>query len=717
MKRFFCALLALVIFICQLGCGRETLSKITIDTFLQQKQITNIEWNDTNTITSIKPYTVESDLSNIKNISDFQQLSELDKYMLSSNMFTIKKSEEYFEQPFELYEKNKEECIPNFITCDSILHVYHLMYDYILRNVESERLIGELKIFTEGAFQKSLMVYNGVNEKKAKDAALKNVAYFGIAMRLMGIDLPGGIPLEANRIIDNDVKKVRIRWGNGTSEIFPYLIDYSKYIARGHYTRDAEFNNYFLTMMWYGNTPLMFDTYDAKSGTYSRMDEQIAMAVIMSSVILCDDNLRSLWEDIYGVTAAFCGKGEDANLYDMSDIIRVMYGKNIDLNKIWDNTMIQKVYELTKQRYNLHAGETIAGRINISNTNVKTQVQFRLMGQMYNVDTDIYSSLASSNNQETGLGKQLPNGLDIPSAFGSEEAFSVLQEQAGEIETLDQFPSNVRRLRGVFSGISGDNPLDYSFNNSVFWALKSIIKPHSSGYPSFMLNSSWSNKNLLTFAGTVSDSRHPTYLVSKQAENVEKEESPEQIIGFPGYVEPEADLYSRLEYMARYMKSFLSLNNYQIPGIYNALDCFTASVSFLNRISNKELANISFSDEEAERLKDYGEELRLLSLCMVEGKSDLKCWDTIPIVDRNMASVYDAYAWGSNVMQTAIGPPDCIYVVIPYEDKLYLTRGGVYSYYEFINTASRKLEDKEWQSMLRDGKEIEQQIWIKRVRY
>ncbi|HBM75257.1 MAG TPA: hypothetical protein DD429_06845, partial [Clostridiaceae bacterium] len=67
-------------------------------------------------------------------------------------------------------------------------------------------------------------------------------------------------------------------------------------------------------------------------------------------------------------------------------------------------------------------------------------------------------------------------------------------------------------------------------------------------------------------------------------------------------------------------------------------------------------------------------------------------------------------------LQMAIGYPDYIYVVIPYMDKLYITRGSVYSYYEFTEPVSRKLDDKDWQNSVKEDK-IEQPMWIKKVRY
>lgn len=719
MKRVL-SLVSIIIFILTVlpsGCSKRGINKITIVPFDSAKQSFDLTWSEPNIKFSVKPYSVKQDLAGVTNLLEFQQLDVLDKYLLSRNLFIIKKTEENFEQSFNIYEKNAVDGIPSFITSDSILHIYHLMYDYVIRNVERERLITELKAFTEGAFKQSMLIYNGIVEPNAKKAALKNIAYFGIAMRLLEIDLPGGIPLEANRIIDNDVKRIKIRWSSGTSEIFPYLIDYKNYIARGHYLRESDFTNYFLTMMWYGNTPFMFDIYDSKISDYKRMDEQILMTVIMASGILGDVTLKNLWDDIYKVTTMFYGRGEDASLYDLSDIIKVMYGTKIDFNKLWDEERIQKVYELTRQRYNLHSGETISGRINLSNTNGKLMTQFRLMGQMYNIDSDVYNNIFADNDLLMSQSTSIPKGLEIPAAFGSEDALTVLKDEKNEDMLSVGYSENMQRLRGVLSGISGDNPLDYSFNNFPFWALKALIKPYRTGYPTFMTGDSWGSKKLLTFSGAVSDIRHPTYLVTKQLEIKSEEIESKDSIGIPGYVEPEINLYSRLEYMGGLMKEFLSINKFNNKETKEAIDKFIDSAAFLKNISQKELENTQLNKEEEIRLQKYYIELESLSINMADSKSDSKQWEQIPSVDRNMATVSDAYIYGNKVFQSAIGSPDFIYVIVPYNNKLYLTRGSVYSYYEFVKPVNRKLDDKSWQNMIKEGKDLEQQMWIKKIRY
>jgi len=715
MKKLVCLFLILSITL-SCRCDRKGINKVSIEPLSRGRQALNISYDEASCRPALKPYSIKQDLSNILNTALLPELNTLDRYALSKNIFFIKKPDMIFEQPFNLYEKNGEDGIPNFITSDSVLHVYHLMNDYVIKAIEKERLVGELKTFTEIAFRKSIEIYREIDEASAKKAALKNIAYFGIAMRLQNSDLPGGIPMEANRIIDNDVKKVKSRWSSGTSEIFPYYTDYKGYIAKGHYYRETEFRNYLLTMMWYGSAPIFFELYDASTCTYQRLDEQVAMTVIMASSILEDETLRKLWDDIYNVSAMYAGKAEDITIYDLYDIIKVVYGERIDFNKIWDEGRIRMVYELAKQRYNLHAGETIAGRINRSNSDYKAQTRFALMGYMYNLDTHLYDNLLAVRGPQDGEKIEFSRGLNIPAAFGSDKAQSILVGQADEIRDWAGYNEALNRLKAILGGANGDNPNEYSINNSLFWVLKGYAVPSETGYPSFMLNENWESKKMLTYVSAVSDTRHPTSITAKKGEVEDKDVKDIVPSDMPGYVEPDLKLYSRLEYMGKYIKGFLSQSDFTDSSVYSCIDNFIDLISFLKGISIKELENKHLTMEEESRLRRYARELKTITLSAVEGKDNTKDWDMVPKVDRNMAVVTDIYQNENQILQSAVGSPDYIYVVVPYNDKLYLTRGSVYTYYEFINPVSRKLDDSDWQSIVKDNKEIEQQEWIQEIR-
>jgi hypothetical protein len=60
-------------------------------------------------------------------------------------------------------------------------------------------------------------------------------------------------------------------------------------------------------------------------------------------------------------------------------------------------------------------------------------------------------------------------------------------------------------------------------------------------------------------------------------------------------------------------------------------------------------------------------------------------------------------------MLAGVGPAYEIYVVAPIEEKLILTKGAVFSFYEF--PSEKRLTDEEWQKMLKDGKEPDRPGW------
>ena len=60
-----------------------------------------------------------------------------------------------------------------------------------------------------------------------------------------------------------------------------------------------------------------------------------------------------------------------------------------------------------------------------------------------------------------------------------------------------------------------------------------------------------------------------------------------------------------------------------------------------------------------------------------------------------------------------MGNANEIYVVVPIEGKLYLTRGGVFSYYEFVHPASDRLTDEKWQQMLKSASVPPSPVWTK----
>jgi hypothetical protein len=205
---------------------------------------------------------------NIINLWQFGELASEDLERLSQFGFTIfpcrypkpegegmEWAPAPYEQFFWLYENNNYHGVANFITTDAILQLYHIFFDFTLRNLESEKLYPVVKVLTEQMLQISQNLYQETENTNIQKAALRNIAYFAVPQFLL-TESEGSYPHDIQTIIQSEIDKSTGAVGRENSEIFnpdfnPFIkhdMDYSQFIIRGHYTRSEELKRYFMTL-------------------------------------------------------------------------------------------------------------------------------------------------------------------------------------------------------------------------------------------------------------------------------------------------------------------------------------------------------------------------------------------------------------------------------------------------------------------------------------
>lgn len=134
---------------------------------------------------------------------------------------------------------------------------------------------------------------------------------------------------------------------------------------------------------------------------------------------------------------------------------------------------------------------------------------------------------------------------------------------------------------------------------------------------------------------------------------------------------------------------------------------FEDLLQFLINCSIKELNNEELSKEEYYQLLIYGGTLERLSTSLAEG---YKGWYEITSeTDRNMALIADVHSTPGACLEVGVGPAAQIFVAVPIGGKIYLTRGAVFSYYEFMS--EKRLTDEEWQEMFKTNNAPNQPDW------
>ena len=646
---------------------------------------------------SVKAYRVNPDLSNIANLKQFGSFSDGEKKLLSQNAFVVSPTAE--QQLFYLYEKNSYLEIPSFITADSVLQVYHIFYDYSLRNLESKSLIQAVEELTDSMLKKSIRIYGAVKNSAVKRAALKNAAYFGTAALGLKKALPADMPAEAQTMADREYALIQAKSGFASSAVFPFKLDYSQFEPRGHYTRSDDFKRYFIAMTWYGQAP--FPLYKDKDQKVRDVEQTLQALLVTYALFMEKDGTQDIenWEKIYEPTSFYVGASDDLTVYDYQNLLQSVYGDRPNLERLDNGGLLDALYK--------EAEKLPEPRIAAKYTDVDTPVgrQLRLMGQRYLADSEMLQELVEP------IQRPIPSGLDVMGVLGSDRACAI--QLSKKENSWEGYPGRFSKVREQFSRLS-ENTWRSNLYYGWLWTLKGLIQPYGNGYPSFMTNQAWTDKSLSTALGSWSELRHDTILYGKQS-GAEKGggEEPKVL----GYVEPVVEVYDRLLWLTEYSRQNLAarglLSGDDESGVKASVGYFEKLLKFLRDCSVRELKGQMLTDDEYARIYDYGENMEEMTASLAT--DGLRWFEIQSETDKNMALVADFHTVAPNrydnggYLEAGVGPAHEIYVAVPIGGKLYLTRGAVFSYYEF--ESGSRLTDEEWQAMLKNGRSPAQPSW------
>ncbi|NCB20883.1 MAG: DUF3160 domain-containing protein [Clostridia bacterium] len=684
-----------------------------------------------NIIPQIPSYKVNSDLSNITNIADYTLSNDL-KELLIQNSFAVKPA--YYNEFFPLYEANRYSYTPSFITTDSMLHNYHLMFDFLLKQLEEKNLVGELKKLNANLLANSLSDYQALKGSGWENAAKRNIGFFAVGSKLLDPSIK--IPEIVKQEVEAELALIKAHNGIDSSPVMnlgidpeilidtpqgpqsPDLLkeDYSQYIPRGHYDQSDDLKAYFKSMMWYG-----------RLGFRLKNEDETKSAIIISLNLNNETNRKS-WDKLYEPINFFVGKSDDINNYQFKALIEDVYGDINSLKTLPNES--EKFNKFLEKAKNLEAPKINSMPVFDASIQADRDTEikaFRFLGQRYTIDADIFqrliyrevgdksSSCKNFDPVKTNCldgARCLPAGLDIPATLGSQEANSILH-QLGETKYAC-YQENIQQMSQYISTLNIG-----TWTQNLYWGwlhqLRPLLTEKQSGYPSFMLNSAWQRKDLNSFLGSWSELKHDTILYAKQV-YAELGGMGPVIKDDRGYVEPNVHVYARLASLIKMTTEGLESRDLLSESMKDNLSKMESLALSLKTISEKELENKSLSEEEYELIRSYGGQLEHLWLDINKDETAFQ-ESTSPrdYLSENPASIIADVATDPNgrVLEVGTGPISEIYVVVPIDGKLRLTKGGVYSYYEFPWPMSDRLTDTKWREILKSDEAPALPNWTK----
>jgi len=304
--------------------------------------------------TSVPQYDLPLDLTSITNINEIYSrfyLNEEQKNLLSGNGFVV--IDHCFENDIiQPYKEMKLADIPIFVTSDTLLHLYHIQFDEILKGIEEREFFGKILDLSKALFDKSVEGYQNYIDSDLKEAARCNIAYLGVGLSLLQTPTEGyngsediqtvdfNIPSYVNDEVEGEVAFIESQDGFHDSPLFLYREDYSQYKPRGHYTQSEKLKRYFKAMMWYGRMSFLMkggnphcqycDFLIPENDAKIQTIQASLIATALPSVTIDDESLENIWTRIYKVTSFFVGTADDLTPYEYLDCIKDVFGSEFN---------------------------------------------------------------------------------------------------------------------------------------------------------------------------------------------------------------------------------------------------------------------------------------------------------------------------------------------------------------------------------------------------
>lgn len=478
-------------------------------------------------------------------------LSDADGQQLERDRVLI--TDEAFKQIFEAY---KVSGVPFFVTSDSLLNGYHVLYEESILRLEQANAskMPAILRFVLGRLDGAAAEVPGQAERVAA-ARQRAVIVLGTALKL----LDDGFQIDDTdtmAIIDEEVARIveaqavmKPAWLGPPEPGFEAL-DYSRYKVRGFYTRTDALSRYFRAVAWLQSIPFRV----------SRDDELLSVLMLgrclASDGSEADDTRCEGHCTFFRTYAEFLGSGDDWDLITAADA--AAGGLDFDLDA--------KRAELIAQAGD---GPQINDQLRfaLDDPNAVAEPNFRILSAYQLPDAVLFQRTTDIRQFP---GRLFPNGLEVCIALGSTFARDKL-DSVQKAEVLATIDENV----GLFAGTS----LYFDYLRMIR-TLLDVPEPNA---PDFMTAEPWQAKSCGTALAGWAQLRHTWVLQAKL--NVDS------LCGGPrvpaGFVEPELEFFHRMADLAARTRALLKAAGAFENDYSNLIDALMDLADLLDRSATK----------------------------------------------------------------------------------------------------------------------------------
>lgn len=577
-----------------------------------------------------------------------------------------------------------------FISTDLLVHSLHLIFDRMLQDTESKRLLPILRVITKVYYDKlDELEKGGKNSGNAyKETIGRMKKFFLVAGDLLNTRLiprssyPGDVSAEINLI--NSAA------GYSPSPLFNYREDYSQFKPRGHYTKSDELKQYFRAMIWFGRLHFYCVDKHPDQNIIKNSVRLTRASLLLTKIAKENRDILAAWKALSIPIGYIVGESDD---YTLEQYISISDGVDFDNFGKWmeKETNILTFIKTANEKIKPPAisGNTLMQHPTFRKNSPKTPAGFRFLGQRFTIDSFVHNMLSSPRLPD----RFMVSGLDIMGALGSRPADALLKADKKEYPGYEERYEEVKNTINKYEDYSWQK----TFYNSYLKIVKEIACFDSSMPFYFTQNEAWDTKTLLTAHASWAELRHDTILYVKQSAaelagpgpcksfDVEKFRRP------IGYIEPNLGALYWMQYILKSSIEVLSNNEFMSEEYTNKFKNFAELIEKAISIAELEAADNAISENQNEFIYTIP-----YSLARIVMPADGN------IIEQNelrMALIADVHTDGENarVLEVGTGIPYRIHVALndSHGGKRIAT-GYIFSYYEFTQPMSNRLNNEEW---------------------
>lgn len=642
-----------------------------------------------------------------------------------------------------------------FVSSDLALHLYHILIDRTFQSMEEKKFQPSLRAMTKALFLDSIKNYQTTSDQNLKDSYKRLTVYYLVplvvldagssssqvelkpedfdtfAQYLEAVDKQTianndqaltfalnskeyagqNLSDEIYNLAKEELTLIETAKNVGPSPLFTplreeFVNDYSQFKPRSHYTKNDILKSYFVAMMWYGRMG-----FPLSSVPLTR--DALIITGQINNLQVSDQTIAKMWTDMADVIDFFVGEVDDLTAYQYTGEINKIYGERLSLDQIADDNNLNKF--ITAAKKDLPAPRIISEILDVNDDGGQRDElladikQFRFMGQRFTPDAYIINNLTQGvGTPDPQTGQMLPT---MPTALMPLKILSPNNKQVSKYLTawindpqrIEQqkresdkiIPKILTKLQKEF-----DNYPTETWSKNIYWRwldiFKTILRDYGEGYPYFMQNQAWQNKNISTSLGSFTELKHDTLLYAKQsyAERGGGGDNGDLPPVVKGYVEPDLDFWNQIINLAEISRQGLKDRNVFPEDFENKYQEFVDSTKFFQQLAQQELGNQLISDDDFEKLRTISTSL----IRIVEPLPGQELTDK----DKRAGIIADIHTDGVNgqILYEATGKPAIMYVAVQDINGARLTRGAVFNHYEFTDSIDERLSDEDWQDKI-----------------